>query len=73
MITNTARRNMHDWLYSKISEEYAMSSDWDNRWRTGGNMEEIKREAHIDPASLWAGIARFAADREMRLAELCIL
>ena len=73
VITNGGRRLMHDWLSSKTAERYAMSSDWDNRWRTGGNMEEIKREAHIDPASLWAGIARFAADREMRLAELCIL
>ena len=73
VITNGGRRLMHDWLSSKTAERYAMSSDWDNRWRTGGNMEEIKREAHIDPESLWAGMARFAADRETRLAELCIL
>jgi hypothetical protein len=32
-------------------------------------MDEIKREARIDPESLWEGICRFASEREMRLAE----
>ena len=68
VITNGGRRLMHDWIASKVSEQYAMSSDWDNRWRTGGSVEEIKREAHIDPDSLWDGIARFAKDRDQRLA-----
>jgi transketolase len=69
-ITNGARRLMHDWLPHKIAEEYVLSSDWDNRWRTGGNVEELKKEAHIDPESLWAGIAKFAADRPTRLARM---
>jgi transketolase len=69
-ITNGARRLMHDWLPHKIAEEYVLSSDWDNRWRTGGNVEELKKEAHIDPDSLWAGIARFAAERPARLARM---
>jgi hypothetical protein len=43
---------------------------WDDRWRTGGSVEELKVEAHIDPASLWKGIERFASEREQRLAEL---
>ena len=34
VITTQARWLMHDWLFDKVSEEYAMSSDWDNRWRT---------------------------------------
>jgi transketolase len=70
VITNGARRGMHDWLPHKVAERYAMSSDWDDRWRTGGSVEELKREAHIDPESLWEGIARFAAARDERLAEL---
>jgi transketolase len=61
---------MHDWLPHKTAERYAMSSDADDRWRTGGSVEELKREARIDPDSLWEGIARFAQDREKRLAEL---
>jgi transketolase len=70
VITNGSRRGMHDWLPHKVAERYAMSSDWDDRWRTGGSVEELKVEAHIDPASLWKGIERFASEREQRLAEL---
>jgi transketolase len=70
VITNGSRRGMHDWLPHKIAERYAMTSDWDDRWRTGGSVEELKREAHIDPASLWAGIERFAAARDERLSLL---
>lgn len=69
-ITNGARRLMHDWLPHKIAEEYVLSSDWDNRWRTGGNVDELKKEAHIDPDSMWAGISKFAAERSKRLARL---
>ena len=47
-----------------------MSSDFDDRWRTGGSVEEVKREAHLDPASLLAGIERFAKDRAQRLSRL---
>jgi transketolase len=47
-----------------------MSPDFDNRWRTGGNVEELKREAKIDPDSLWQAITRFAEDRPRRLEEL---
>jgi len=61
---------MHDWLSSKTAERYAMSSDHDDRWRTGGSVEEIKREARLDPESLWEGICKFAEERDARLAEL---
>ena len=67
VVTNGARRLMHDWLPHKVAERYAMSSDWDDRWRTGGSVEEVKIEAHIDPESLLAGIRKFAAERDERL------
>jgi transketolase len=70
VITNGARRLMHDWLPHKVAEKYAMSSDWDDRWRTGGSVEEVKLEAHLDADHLLAGIRRFAADRPERLARL---
>jgi transketolase len=70
VITNSARRLMHDWLPHRVAEEYAVCSDWDDRWRTGGSVEELKLEAHIDPQSVWLAIERFAREREQRLARL---
>ena len=70
VITNGSRIGMHPWLASKVAEQYAMSSDWDDRWRTGGSVDEVKREAHIDPVSLLAGIERFTAARPERLSRL---
>jgi transketolase len=67
VLTNGARRLMHDWLPHKVAEHYAMSSDRDNRWRTGGNYDEVKQEAQIDAASVLAGIETFAENRDKRL------
>lgn len=70
VITNGARRNMHDWLSCKVAEEYAMSSDWDNKWRTGGSVDELCEEAHISPTWLFKGIEKFAKDRKSRLERM---
>ena len=68
-ITNGARQNMWLWTSHKTSYAYAMGSDWDDRWRTGGSGEEVIAEAHLDTESLRNGIQRFVADREARFAE----
>ena len=70
VITNAAKRNMHNWIASHISEEYAMSSDWDDRWRTGGTIDELLEEAHLSEEWLFRGIERFVKDRDKRLGLL---
>ncbi len=70
VISNRARRVMSDWIASPIVGEYSMTSDWDDRWRTGGTVEEVVAEAHLAPEHLLAGIERFVRDREKRLARL---
>ncbi|MCR4438805.1 MAG: 1-deoxy-D-xylulose-5-phosphate synthase N-terminal domain-containing protein [bacterium] len=67
VITNAARRGMYDWIAHRVAIDYAMSADWDNRWRTGGTVDEICEEAHISPEWLLRGIERFVRDREKRL------
>jgi transketolase len=67
VITTQARWLMHDWLFNKVAEEYAISSDWDNRWKTGGTLEELVDEAHLSPRWLLNGIERFVREREYRL------
>ena len=66
-ITNRARKLMGDWMVTKVSEEYTLSSDWDDRWRTGGTVDEVYEEAHLSPQWILKGIARFVADRDKRL------
>jgi transketolase len=67
-ITNGARQMMWLWTAHKTSFKYAMGSDWDDRWRTGGSGEDVIAEAKIDAKSLLAGINKFIADREERFA-----
>ncbi len=70
VITTQALRLMHDWLFNNVAAEYALSSDWDNRWRTGGMLDELIDEAHLSPRWVLEGIERFVRDRESRLARL---
>jgi len=70
VISNRARRVMHDWIAHPIVAEYSLTSDWDDRWRTGGTVDEVIAEAHLSPEHLLAGIERFAKDRPARLARL---
>lgn len=70
VISNRGRRTMADWLAHAVAAEYAMTADWDDRWRTGGSLEEIIEEAHLSPKWLLAGIERFVRDREQRLKRL---
>lgn len=70
IITTQARWLMHGWIFNKISEEYALSADWDNRWRTGGTVAEVLEEAHLSPQWILTGIERFVSDRTQRLGSL---
>jgi transketolase len=70
VITTQARWLMHDWLFNQIADKYALSSDWDNRWRTGGELDEVLEEAHLSPNWVLKGIQRFVADRDIRLRTL---
>ncbi len=70
VISNGCRMGMHPWISSKVAEEYAMTSDWDDRWRGGGSIAEVRAEGRLDPDSLMEGIRRFASEREQRLGRL---
>jgi transketolase len=57
--TTSARRNMGDWIWSQETEPYTLSADFDDRWRTGGTVDEVIAEAHLDVESIKSGILRF--------------
>ena len=52
-----------------LTDEYSLTSDWDNQWLTGGLEADVIAEAHLDGDSMFAGIERFAGDRQKRLAD----
>ena len=69
MIVSTGTRRM--WPIRDVgplTDAYSLTSDWDNQWLTGGLEPEVIAEAHLDPESIYAGVQRFAQDREQRMA-----
>ncbi len=70
VITTQARLLMHEWLFNKIAEEYALSADWDDGWRSGGTLDEVIDEAHLSPEWILDGIERFIGDKGKRLERL---
>jgi len=51
-----------------LTDEYSLTSDWDNQWLTGGLEPDVIAEAHLDATSIFNGIQRFAREHEHRLA-----
>ena len=68
MVVSTGTRRMwplHD--VGPLTDEYSMTSDWDHQWLTGGLEPDVIAEAHLDAASIQAGITRFAGERDSRM------
>jgi len=70
VVSTQAKTLMEDWFFNPLASEYALSPDWDNRWRSGGSLEEVLDEAHLSPEWLLTGVQRFVKDRERRLSRL---
>lgn len=69
VITNGAFGLMRHWTGGELVREYSLSSDFDDRWRTGGTVDEVVAEAHLDEEHIVAAIERFVAERAGRLRE----
>jgi transketolase len=68
VVSTGTRRVMPVKNLGPMTDAYSLTSDWDNQWLTGGLEGEVIEEAHLDPDSIFAGISRFAAERDKRLA-----
>jgi transketolase len=66
VVSNTARWNMNNWIPHAVAADYTLSPDFDDRWRTGGSVEQIVAESGLDPESLKSGISRFVNERDSR-------
>jgi len=52
-----------------LTDEYSLTSDFDNGWRSGGLEPDVIAEAQLDPDSILAGVERFANERERRIGD----
>ena len=52
IITNTSLKNMNNWIKNQQVVKYSLSPDFDNRWRTGGSVDQIIKESKLDPLSI---------------------
>ncbi|HKS76848.1 MAG TPA: hypothetical protein VJQ82_26775 [Terriglobales bacterium] len=52
-----------------LTDEYSMTSDFGNHWLSGGLEADVIAEAHLDPDSIFAGVERFANERERRIGD----
>ncbi|MGO9149745.1 MAG: hypothetical protein ACLQQM_09930 [Acidimicrobiales bacterium] len=70
VVTNGAFNLMHDWAEGPIVREFSLSADWDDRWRTGGTVDEVIDEAHLAPEHILLAIERFVTERPRRLGAM---
>ena len=67
VITNGAFKLMRDWAEGPLVRDYSLSADFDDRWRSGGSVEEVIEEANLDTGHILGAIERFATERKLRL------
>ena len=61
LITTSGKKLMPEFTYQNKTLKYAVSPDWDNRWRTGGTLDEVIEEARLTPEAILVGIKRFVS------------
>lgn len=70
LITTSGKKLMPEFTFNPLALDYALSADWDNRWRTGGTLDEVLDEAHLTESWILEGIKTFAGDKDVRMQKL---
>ena len=52
-----------------LTDEYSLTSDWDNQWLSGGTEDDVIKEAHLDKDSIFTAVKRFADDHGARMSK----
>ncbi len=66
-VTGATRRMWPLRNVGSLTDEYSMTADFHNEWLTGGLESDVIAEAHLDAASIFEGVSRFANDHASRL------
>ena len=72
IITNVSKKLMQDWRgpWRCFEDTYSLSADRDNRWRTGGTVDEVREEAGFGDDQMLEAIHVFADNAEERIKEI---
>jgi transketolase len=68
VVSSATRRMMPVRNLGPLTDDYSLTSDWDNQWLTSGLEKEVIEEAHLDPETIFNGVKRFADERDQRIA-----
>ncbi|MDP6666934.1 MAG: hypothetical protein QF357_06000 [Dehalococcoidia bacterium] len=69
MVVTTGTRRV--WPVSGVgplTDEYSLTSDWDNQWLSGGTEDDVIKEAHLDEDSIFNAVKRFADEHDARMS-----
>jgi len=69
-VGNMARRCLQDWSLGPLADDWALTSDRDNRWRDGGSVDEVALDAQLDPATIAGWLVEFGQSYEARMKTL---
>ena len=67
IITNISLKGMRCWIKNRIVSKYSLSPDFDDRWRTGGSVDQIITEPRLDSLNILNAVRRFSDERDKRL------
>ena len=67
IITNTSLKGMRSWIKNRIVSKYSLSSDFDDRWRTGGSVDQIITEPRLGSLRILNAVKRFSYEKNKRL------
>ena len=54
----------------QLTEEYSLTSDFDDQWLTGGTEDDVIKEAKLDESSILEAVSKFANDYDDRMKRL---
>ncbi len=66
-VTGATRRMWPLRNVGALTDEYSLTADFHNDWLTGGLEADVIAEAHLDTASIFDGVSRFAQDHAARI------
>lgn len=72
IVTNMSKKLMQEWRgpWRYFEDTYSLSADKDNRWRTGGTVDEVREEAGLGDDQILEAVHTFAEAAEERVKEI---